>query len=109
MLEEIRKIILSGFGAVLLTREKAEEMTRKLMDEAKLSREEAQKLVDEMFETGNQQWTELEASLSRKLQKGVENLDVASRKELQDCRSRLENLEKRMEMIEDMVNTMKGG
>ena len=39
MLEEIKKGLLSGFGAIFLTREKAEEVTNKLVDEAKLSKE----------------------------------------------------------------------
>ncbi len=58
MLEEIRKGLLAGFGAVLLSKEKIEEVISKLVDEAKLNKEEAQKLKDELFTTGERQWKE---------------------------------------------------
>ena len=108
MLEEIKKILFSGLGVVLVTREKVEEVTRKLVDEAKLSREEARDLVDQLFETGSKQWSEMETSITRTVQKGIQNLDVASRKELDDCQSRLANLEKRVQILEDQINTIKG-
>ena len=108
MLEEIKKILFSGLGVVLVTREKVEEVTRKLVDEAKLSKEEARDLVDELFETGSRQWSEMETSITRTVQKGIQNLDVASRKELDDCQSRVDNLEKRVLILEDQINSLKG-
>jgi len=108
MLEEIKKILFSGLGVVLVTREKVEEVTRKLVDEAKLSKEEARDLVDELFETGSKQWSEMETSITRTVQKGIQNLDVASRKELDDCQSRVDNLEKRVLILEDQINSLKG-
>ncbi len=108
MLEEIKKILFSGFGVVLVTREKVEEVTRKLVDEAKLSKEEAKDLVDELFETGSKQWSEMETSITRTVQKGIQNLDVASGKELDDCKSRVANLEKRIGILEDQINALKG-
>jgi len=62
MLEEIRKVLLSAFGVVLLTKEKAEEATRKFVEDARISNEDAQNLVDELFETGPRQWSEMEMS-----------------------------------------------
>jgi polyhydroxyalkanoate synthesis regulator phasin len=107
MLEEIRKGLLSGFGAVLLTKEKAEVATRKLVEEAKISQEDAQKLVDELFKTGTRQWSEMEASLTKTLRKGVDNLDVASKKELHGLKSKVGKLEKRIETLEQQISTQK--
>jgi polyhydroxyalkanoate synthesis regulator phasin len=107
MLEEIRKGLLSGFGAVLLTREKVEEATRKLVEEAKISKEDAQNLVDELFETGTRQWSEIEASLSKAFRKGINNLDLASKKELHGLKSKMGKLEKRVETIEQRISTKK--
>ena len=107
MLEEIRKGLLSGLGAVLLTKEKADEVTRKLVDEAKISKEDAEKLVDELFETGTRKWSEIEASLSKALRKGVDNLDIASRKELHGLKSKVGKLEKRVKTLEQSISTKK--
>lgn len=109
MLEEIRKGLLSGFGAVLLTRDKAEEATRRLVQEAKLSQQEAQALVDELFAMGSRQWSEMEASLSKAIRKGIDNLDIASNKELLDLRSRTDMLERRIELLERQIGTEKEG
>jgi polyhydroxyalkanoate synthesis regulator phasin len=107
MLEEIRKGLLTGFGAVLITREKAEEATQKLVEEAKLSREEAQHLVDELFAIGTRQWSEMEASFSDAIRKGIENLDIASKKELHELKARLGKVEKRLATLEQQSSTKK--
>ena len=107
MLEEIRKGLFSGLGAVLLTKEKAEEVTRKLVDEAKISKEDAEKLVDELFETGTRKWSEMESSFSKALRKGIDNLDIASRKELHGLKSKVGKLEKRVKTLEQSISTKK--
>jgi len=107
MLEEIKKILFSGLGVILVTREKVEEVTRKLVDEAKLSKEEARDLADELFETGSKQWSDMETSITRTVQKGIQNLDVASRKELDECQLKVANLEKRIGILEDQLNALK--
>jgi polyhydroxyalkanoate synthesis regulator phasin len=78
MLEEIRKGLLSAFGAVLLTKERTEEVTQRLVKEAKISKEDAQALAEELFETGTRQWSEMEESLSKAFSKGIENLRMMS-------------------------------
>jgi polyhydroxyalkanoate synthesis regulator phasin len=108
VLEEIRKGLLCAIGAVLLTREKAEAVTRKLVEEARISKEDAQKLLDELFASGTQQWSEVEASFSKALRKGIENLDIASKKELHGLNSKVGKLEKRVAMLERGINVKKG-
>lgn len=107
MLEEIKKVMFSGFGAVLLTREKAEEVIRKLVKESKISKEEAQDLVNELFEHGTRQWSEMEESFSKALRKGVDNLNIASKKELHGLKSKVGKLEKRLETLEQLIKNKK--
>ena len=105
MLEDIKKGLLSSIGAVILTREKAEEATRKLVKEAKLNKEEAQNLVDDLFEIGSQQWSEIETSFTKTIRKGIDNLDVASKKELHGLKSKVGKLEKRIQTLESQIST----
>jgi polyhydroxyalkanoate synthesis regulator phasin len=109
MIEEIRKVLLSGLGAVLLTKEKAEEVTKKLVEESKISKEDAQKLIDELFETGKRQWSDIESSLSKTLRKGIDNLDMASKRELHGLKSKVGKLEKRVGRLEEQININKEG
>ena len=107
MLEEIRKGLLSGFGVALLTKEKVEGATRKLVEESKISEEDAHNLVDALFEAGTRQWSEMEASLSKTLRKGIDHLDIAGKKEFHGLKSKVGKLEKRIETLEQQIRTEK--
>ena len=107
MLEEIKKGLLSSLGAVILTREKAEDVARKLVKDAKLNKEEAQTLVDDLFEIGSQQWSEMETSFSKAIRKGIDSLDVASKKELHGLKSKVGKLEKRIKFLEEEISAAK--
>ena len=100
MLEKIGKGLLAGLGAVLLTKEKVEEVGRKMVKEAKLSDEDARRLTKELVETGERQWEEMDKTVTESLRKGLEKMDVASRKGLEEVKARLDNLEKRISRLE---------
>jgi polyhydroxyalkanoate synthesis regulator phasin len=108
MLEEIKKGLLSGFGAVVLTREKAEEATRKLVEHGKLSKEEAQDLVDEILATGTRQWSDIEVSITRAVRAAIDSLDIASKKELYELGSKVKKLEDHIETLEQRIRPEKG-
>ncbi len=46
MFEFIRKGLLTGFGLVLVTRKKLMETTDKLVNDGRISREEAENLIE---------------------------------------------------------------
>ena len=100
MLEDIRKGLLTGFGAVFLTKDKIEEVTRKLVSEAKLSREDAERLRAELLATGEEQWKELEKSVSGAVRRTAESLNVAPRREVEELKSRVDSLERRLMTLE---------
>jgi polyhydroxyalkanoate synthesis regulator phasin len=103
MLEEIKKALFSGFGAIFLTREKAEAAIGNLVEDAKITREEAQEFLDELFSIGTRQWSEMEASLSRVIRDTLDNMDIASKKDLHGLKSKVGKLEKRLERIEMQI------
>jgi polyhydroxyalkanoate synthesis regulator phasin len=101
MLEEIRKNLVTGLGAVLLTKDKIEEITRRLVDEARLSREEADQLADELHEAGQQQWSSMETSIKNAVRRALSNMDIGSRQELEKMKVAVDRLQKRVELLED--------
>jgi polyhydroxyalkanoate synthesis regulator phasin len=109
MLEEIRKGLKTGLGAVVLSKEKIEEIGRKLVDEAKLNREDANKLMKELFSAGERQWNEMEQSLSEAVKKAVKKLDIGNKSEFQDIREKIDNLEKRISAIEESSEEKRTG
>ncbi len=101
MLEEIRKGLLSGLGGVLLTKEKVEEISRKLVEEAKLSKEDARKLREDLLANGERQWDQMQESIADAFKKGLRTLDIGSKSEVARLRERVDNLEKRLILIEE--------
>jgi len=75
MLEDIKKGLLAGLDSIFLTKDKIEESTKKFVDQAKLSREDAQKLADELTQVGEKRWSELENIITETLRKGLNSLD----------------------------------
>lgn len=101
MLEEIRKSLVTGLGAVLLTKEKIEEITRRWVDEARLSREDAERLAGEIFEAGRPQWSDVETAIKDTVRRTLSAMDIGSRQELEKLQVEVGNLQKRVELLED--------
>ena len=105
MLEGIRKSLVTGLGAVLLTKEKIEEITRRWAEEAHISREDADRLVDELYSAGQHQWSSVETSMKDAVRGILSSMDIGSRQELEKLKTEMGNLQKRVEMLEDTRDT----
>lgn len=101
MLEEIQKNLITGLGAVLLTKDKIEEVTRRLVHEARLSREDADRLADELYQAGRRQWSSMETSIKDAVRRTLSSVDIGSRQELERLQAKVNNLQKRVELLED--------
>ena len=96
MLDEIKKGLLSGLGAVFLTKDKIERITRNMVDEAKISKEDAQNLKEDLYKTGEREWSELEDFFSGIIKKIMQGLDLCSQKEMDELKKRVDELEIRL-------------
>ncbi len=101
MLELLRKSFLAGIGAVVVTGDKIREATRALVEEGKLSTEEAEKLTDDLVKSGERQWEDFNTKFQSSMKKWSENVDLARKKELTDLQSRVELLEERLKHLEE--------
>jgi polyhydroxyalkanoate synthesis regulator phasin len=100
MFKEIRKGMMAGIGAVVLTREKVEEITRKLVKEAKLSEEDARKLAEELVDSGEKQFAKLEKAVSEAFKGGLDNLGLGRQETLERIKHKLDALEIRLSILE---------
>jgi polyhydroxyalkanoate synthesis regulator phasin len=103
MLEEVKKGFLAGIGVVVLTREKIEIVCQKLVKEAKMSKEDAQKLADELSRAGEKQWTDLEKTISESFRSVMDSLHIGSSEDLEHLKLKLDNMEKRLSLLESIV------
>jgi len=100
MLEIFKKGLLAGLGAVVVTRDKIEEVTRRLMQEGRITREEMEKMREDLVKSGEARWEEISAHVSENVRKAMANLDIASREEFDKLKDRVLQLEKRVAMLE---------
>ncbi len=97
MLDLLRKSFFAGLGAVVVTADKVRDATRKLVEEGKISTDEAERLTEDLVKSGQRQWDEFQSSM----RKWSENADIARMKDVQDLQARVELLEQRIRLLED--------
>ncbi|NIQ90741.1 MAG: hypothetical protein GWN93_17705 [Deltaproteobacteria bacterium] len=102
VLEMIRKSMLASLGAAVVTKEKVEEATRRWVDEGKISKDEAEKLAHDLVESGRHQWEDIQEKMTETVRKGLDTFDIGSKREFQDLKEQVENLEKRLAALEKM-------
>jgi polyhydroxyalkanoate synthesis regulator phasin len=101
MLELIKKGFMAGIGAAVLTTEKIQESVKKFVEEGKISTEEGEKLAQELVKSGERQWEEIITKMGEKSKKWSENIELVRRKEFEELKERIENLEKRLAEMEE--------
>ena len=100
MLEFIKKGLLAGLGAAVVTKEKIQEATRALVQEGKISTDEAEKLTEDLVKSGEQQWQEISTKLSESMKRWTESVDFVRNREFQELKARLDALEQRLSALE---------
>ena len=104
MLEEIKKGLMTGIGAVLLTKEKIEEIVDRLVKESKIKEEDARKLVEELAGSGEKQARKMETDIGEFFKKALSSMNVARKDEIADLRRQIEALEIRLSVLEGREN-----
>lgn len=100
MLELIKKGLLTGLGLALVTKTKLEAALAKLVDEGKMSRDEATKLLDELLQGGEKQWSEVEEKIGTSVKNLLAEMELCRREELKEVNKKLQALEVRLAELE---------
>ena len=96
MFDLIKKGLLVGLGATVVTRDLIGDATGQLVKEGKISTEEARRLADELMESGRQSWESVEQEARETVQKAVDSMGLAKKSELDELRVRLALLEQQV-------------
>lgn len=108
MFDLLRKSLLMGLGAAVVTREKIDQATKQFVEQGKINKEEAEKLAHELLQSGEKQWEELQGAFRETAGKVLSGMDIPKNQEFQDLRARVEKLEKRLSEVEIMVGKLSG-
>jgi len=78
----------------MVTRDVAEEMGKKIAQEAKMSESEGKKFIDELMKKTDQARISLEKMINEKVELALKKINIPSREELKNIECRLSKLEK---------------
>ncbi|AZR74241.1 hypothetical protein BBF96_13035 [Anoxybacter fermentans] len=93
MLDLLKKTVLIGIGIASMTKDKIEELAKKIAEESKLSEEEGKKLVEDLLRQSDEARKHLESQVEKLVKNVLEKLDIPSREDLQKLENRIKKLE----------------
>ena len=89
MLETMNKILDLSLGAVLLTKEKIQRIADECVKRGELGRTEAERLVSDLTKKGEEGRARLNELIRSEVRKIVDDLGLATKKDLADLEARL--------------------
>lgn len=108
MFESIRKSLLMGLGAGVVTKEKVDQVTNRLVEEGKISREEAEKLAQELLQGESSQWEDFQETIRQMITNVISSMSIPRAKDIQDLKTRMDKVEKRLSELEISSKRMMG-
>ena len=94
-----------GLGALLLTKEAAQKAIDELVSRGEVSREEGKQLAARLVERGKEQKERIEKLVTDAVDRALEKTDLARATELREARARIAELQQRLDRLEmDMTS-----
>ncbi|MFA5385040.1 MAG: phasin family protein [Eubacteriales bacterium] len=92
MKELIQKAIALGWGAIALTREAAEKLVDELVEKGEVGREEAKDMVNDMVERGKKGREEIQKVFRQEIAKVLDGLNLPSQNDLSRLEEKIDRL-----------------
>ncbi len=99
MIDLIKKTLLAGIGATVVTKEKIEAALQDLVKQGKVSTDEATTLASKLAEDGRKEWENTSHDLSERIRDLLAKADYARKSEVAQ-------LERRVQLLEEKVEAM---
>jgi polyhydroxyalkanoate synthesis regulator phasin len=96
MQDFLKRAFNLGLGALVVTKEKVEEIVDELVKKGEVGQEEGEKLVSELIKKGEESKKEVGAQIEKIVKGVIEKLDISTRKELDELRSKIEGLKEKL-------------
>jgi len=94
MFDFIKKTILIGAGLASMTTEKIEQAVAEIVKRGELTEKQGKELIQDLLERSTKAKKELGERMERMVQETLEKLNIPTRKEIDELKARVENLEK---------------
>lgn len=100
MIDLIKKSMLAGIGAAVVTKETVQKSLQTLVDKGKLTAEDAGKTADSIVEQGRLEFEKAKDELSKVFNQGLQKANVASLEQLTALEVEVKALKARVEALE---------
>jgi polyhydroxyalkanoate synthesis regulator phasin len=93
MLEFLKKSVFTAVGLAVMTRDKIEELGKKMVEEAKMSETEGKQFIDELVKKSDETRLAMEKIINEKLDALLKGLKIPTRAEFNELDIRIRKLE----------------
>ena len=101
MFEMFKKSLFAGLGLAVVTKTKLETVLDKLVKEGKMSRAEAEKMGQDLLESGEKQWTDFETRLQETVKNFLANMDISKASDVKKLEKKVKALDMRLKALEE--------
>ncbi len=107
MLSFLKEMVVTGLGALVLTKEKIEDLVDELVKEGKVSRDEAEDLVDSMVNKAKKERKSLENKIRKEVDNSISKTGLSQKKEVEELNQQLNKLELHITDLEREIENIK--
>ena len=93
MVDMLKKSIYATIGIALMTREKAEEIGKKVAEEARLSEPEGRQFIEELLKRVHETRAAFEKLIDEKVDQALNNVNIPTSKQVEELERRVRKLE----------------
>lgn len=101
LFETLKKTLYAGVGLAFFTKDKLEEIGKRMAEEAKLNEEDAKKFIDEVLRKSEEAKEAFEKAVHTGVKATLEKLDIPRRAEWKALEERVSALESRAKAPEN--------
>lgn len=96
MIDLIKKTVLAGIGATVITKEKVEAAMQDLVKQGKVSAEEAKVFASKLSDDGKKEWEHTSKELGERISQLLAKADYARKAEVEALAARVKVLEEKL-------------
>ena len=99
MIDLIKKTVLAGIGATVITKEKIEVVLQDLVKQGKVSSDEAKAFATKIADEGRKEWEHTSKDLAERIRELLAKADFAHKSEVAQLERRIQLLEEKVEAV----------
>ncbi|PHJ37113.1 ATP synthase subunit B [Desulforamulus profundi] len=97
MMDFIKKGLAFGLGLAVTSKEQAEKFVNELVKKGELSQEESKDMINQLIQRGEEEKKEIKRIMREQLKQMMDELNLATKDDINRLEQRIQNLEKRDE------------